>query len=195
MLGWMIVWVKLLGVNIDYELKFTNHVDHHCKRTSRQLSVIRKTEKYLNKSCIMKLFNAFILSNFNYSSIVWHFCPRESTSKVEKIHKSALRIVLNDYKSNYDTPLQLSNLQSLLISRFKAILYEVYKCTRESNPPFMNELFFENNPSLSHSQRVHVDPTKSVFYKIWHQQFCFSRCKIIEFVAGVIQRIGKSIWF
>ena len=89
----------------------------------------------------MKLFNAFILSNFNYSSIVWHFCPHESTSKVEKIHKSALRIVLNDYKSNYDTLLQLSNLQPLLISRFKAILYEVYKCTREINSSFMNELF------------------------------------------------------
>ena len=58
----------------------------------------------------MKLFNAFILSNFKYSSIVWHFFPRESTTKVEKINKSALRIVLNEYKSNYDTLLQLSNL-------------------------------------------------------------------------------------
>ena len=58
----------------------------------------------------MKLFNAFILSNLKYSSIVWHFCPRESTSKVEKINKSALRMVLNDYKSNNDTLLQLSNL-------------------------------------------------------------------------------------
>ena len=112
--------VKLLGVYIDYELKFTNHVDHLCKRTSRQLSAIRRIAKYLNKDCIMKLFNAFILSIFNYSSIVWHFCPHESTSKVEKIHKSASRIVLNDCKSNYDTLIQLSNLQPLLISRFKA---------------------------------------------------------------------------
>ena len=133
--------VKLLGVYNDYELKFTNHVDHLCKRTSWQLSAIRRIAKYLNKDYIMKLFNAFILSNFNYSSIVWHFCPSESTSKVEKIHKSALRIVLNDYKSNHDTLLQLSNLQPLLISRFKVILYEVYKCTREINPSFMNELF------------------------------------------------------
>ena len=75
----------------------------------------------------MKLFNAVILSNFNYSSIVWRFYPRESTSKVENIHKFASRIVLNDYKSNYDTLLQLSNLQPLLIPRFKAVLYEVYK--------------------------------------------------------------------
>ena len=82
--------VKLLGVYIDVELKFTNHVDHLCKRTSRQLSATRRIAKYLNKDCIMKLFNAFILSNFNYSSIVWHFCPHESTSKVEKINKSAI---------------------------------------------------------------------------------------------------------
>ena len=37
--------VKLLGVYIDCELKFTNHVDHLCKRTSRQLSAIRRIAK------------------------------------------------------------------------------------------------------------------------------------------------------
>ena len=132
---------KLLGVYIDHELKSKNHVDHLCKRTSRQLSAIRRIAKYLNKDCEMKIFNAFILSNFNHSSVVWHICHRESTSKVQKIHKSALQIVLNDYKSNYDTILQLWNLQPLLTSWFKAILYEVYKCTREINPSFMNELF------------------------------------------------------
>ena len=123
------------GQKSEGPINLTNHWRKRLwKRTSRQLSAIRRIAKYLNKDCIMKLFNAFILSNFNYSSIVWHFCPHESTSKVEKIHKSALRIVLNDYKSNYDTLLQLSNLQPLLISRFRAILYEVYKCIREINP-------------------------------------------------------------
>ena len=65
--------VKLLRVYIDYDLKFTNHVDHFCKRTSRQLSATRRMAKYFNKDCILKLFNSFILSNFKYSSIVWHF--------------------------------------------------------------------------------------------------------------------------
>ena len=86
----------------NYAEDNTIHLDHLSKRTSRQLSAIRRIAKYLNKDCIMKL---------------------------------------NDYKSNYDSLLQLSNLQALLISRFKAILYEVYKYTREINPSFMNELF------------------------------------------------------
>ena len=187
--------VKLLGVYIDYELKFTNHVDHLCKRTPRQLSAIRRIAKYLNKDCIMKLFNAFILSNVNYSSIVWHFCPRESTSKVEKIHKSVLRIVLNDYKSNYDTLLQLSNLQPLLISRFKAILYEVYKCTREINPSFMNELFSKiihpyhtrSGSMLTHSR------ASSIKYDI--NNFVFQGAKSWNSLPASAKRIGKSIWF
>ena len=67
--------VKLVGIYIDYKLKFTNHVDHLCKRMSRQLSAIRRIAKYVNKDYMMKLFNAFILSNFNYSLIVWYFLP------------------------------------------------------------------------------------------------------------------------
>ena len=34
--------VKLLGVFIDYELTFSEHVNYICKRTSRQLNAIRR---------------------------------------------------------------------------------------------------------------------------------------------------------
>ena len=127
--------------SVNFRQTYSNHHLWYFIFIPKELEKLDFLSVCLNKDCLMKLFNAFIISNFNYSSIVWHFCPRESTSKVEKIHKSALRIVLNDYKSNYDTLLQLSYLQPLLISRLKAILYEVYKCTREINPSFMNELF------------------------------------------------------
>ena len=56
--------VKLLGVFIDYELTLSEHVNYTCKRTSRQLNAIRRITKYLKRDCLMKLFHAFISSNF-----------------------------------------------------------------------------------------------------------------------------------
>ena len=137
--------VKLLGVFLDYELNFSDHVTHVCKGASRQLNAVRRVAKYLNKDCLLKLFHAFIISNFNYCAIVWHFCSKSSTIKMEKIQKAALRVVFNDYDADYNQLLSMSERSPLLVVRLRTILIEVFKCIRELNPKFMNMLFTLNN--------------------------------------------------
>ena len=73
--------VKLLGVFIDYELNFSDHVTYLCKRASRQLNAVRRVAKYLKKDCLMKLFYALVISNFSYYATVWHFCSNPALSK------------------------------------------------------------------------------------------------------------------
>ena len=89
----------------------------------------------------MKLFYAFVISNFSYCATVWHFCSKSSTIKMEKIQKAALRVVFNDYTADYNELLSLSERFPLLIVRLRALLIEVFKCVRELNPVFMNMLF------------------------------------------------------
>ena len=137
--------VKLLGVFIDYELNFSDHVTYLCKRTSRQLNAVRRVAKYLTKDCLMKLFYAFIISNFSYCATVWHFCSKSSTIKMEKMQKAALRVVFNDYTADYSQLLSMSKRSPLLIVRLRALLIEVFKCVRELDPIFMNILFTLNN--------------------------------------------------
>ena len=48
------------------------------------------------------ILNCFIYANFNYCSLVWYFSTCESIRKIEKIQKRCLRIVINDYESDYD---------------------------------------------------------------------------------------------
>ena len=48
------------------------------------------------------LLNSFILSNFNYCILVWHFGSSKSLKKTEKIQEQTLRILYNDYTSDYN---------------------------------------------------------------------------------------------
>ena len=41
--------VKLLGVTIDYELIFNCHITNICRKSSRQLNVLKRIGKYLNR--------------------------------------------------------------------------------------------------------------------------------------------------
>ena len=54
------------------------------------------------------LINCFIFPNFNYCPSVWHFCSCKSSQKIKKIQLRCLRIIFNDYSSDYQTLLKLS---------------------------------------------------------------------------------------
>ena len=47
-------------------------------------------------------------SNFNYCPLIWHFCSAKSVKKIGKIQRRALRILYNDFGSDYKTFLDKS---------------------------------------------------------------------------------------
>ena len=61
----------------------------------------------------------FILSNFNFCPLSWHFCSEANTNKIEKIQERALRFIYNDYNSTYESLLIVSKLPTLKVRRLR----------------------------------------------------------------------------
>ena len=93
--------VKLLEVNIDERLSFDNHISALCAKASHQINTLRCIVKYLTLENRISIYNAFIASNFKYCNTIWQFCSNRSLYKLKKLHKQALRVVLNDYSPFY----------------------------------------------------------------------------------------------
>ena len=55
-----------------------------------QLNALSRLQKYIVKSGKEAVIIRFILSNFNYCSLVWHLSSCESVRKVEKIQNAAI---------------------------------------------------------------------------------------------------------
>ena len=85
--------VELLGVNIDEKLCFNVHIAELCKKAGRKLNVLKRLSNTLNESNKIILFNTFIVSNFNFCSVIWHFCKISDALKIDKIKKRSLQIV------------------------------------------------------------------------------------------------------
>ena len=130
--------VKLLGVQIDERLTFDDHISALCVKASHQINALRRIVKYLTLENRMSIYNAFIAPNFNYCNTVWHFCSNRSLYKLEKMHKQALRVVLNYYSSSYRNLLDRVSKPTLYVSRLKAIAIEAYKCKANENPDYIN---------------------------------------------------------
>ena len=101
--------VKLLGIVIDENLRFDKQVSNMCGRASKQLKVIFRFKSLFKETEKKIIFSTFIMSNFNYCPIVWHFCGATQMRKMEKIQERALRFVFCDFKSDYLELLEKSN--------------------------------------------------------------------------------------
>ena len=47
------------------------------------------------------LLSSFIISYFSYRPLIWMFCSKKFTQKINAVHERSLRIILNDYEFPY----------------------------------------------------------------------------------------------
>jgi hypothetical protein len=85
--------VKLLGIEIDYQLNFDIHVSSICRKASQQLNILKRLGRYLDRLSKLTIFHSFILSNFSFCPLAWHFCTDKNFKKLEKVQERALRFV------------------------------------------------------------------------------------------------------
>ena len=108
----------------------------HIEKAAKHLNAISRISKFIDENCRISLYNAFIMSHFNYCNIVWHFCGVTNTMKIEKI-----RVIYNDYTSSYDALLKKSGQSYLYISRIRSIATVTIKCIHQLNPEFLHDCF------------------------------------------------------
>ena len=83
--------VKLLGVHIYNKLNLGHHVRHIFQKAGKQVKVLGRLSRVLNKSNKLLLYRSFISCYFNYCCLLWHFCNNSDTLKIEKLQEKALR--------------------------------------------------------------------------------------------------------
>ena len=132
--------VTLLGINIDFMLKFDDYISEICKKASKQLAVLKLLGSFLTKQGKLVIYNSFIASNFSYCPLAWHFCSASSTNKLEKIQERALRFIHNDYISSLSDLLLSTNTQPLHIRRLKQMACEVFKIVNNMSPSYISDL-------------------------------------------------------
>ena len=60
---------------------------------------------------------------------------RTSNDMINKIHERALRLILNDHTSDFDTLLQINNDTCNHHRNIKTLMVEIYKINNNLNPP------------------------------------------------------------
>ena len=98
--------VTLLGLEVDSKLNFDEYISKLCNKSAGQLNALCRIGHLIGLEERKIIINSFFFASFNFSPLVWHFSSRKSINKIENIQKRALRFLLNDYSSDYETLLK-----------------------------------------------------------------------------------------
>ena len=132
--------IPTLGICIDEKLTFDEHVNNICLKASRQISALQRLTGLLDMPSRKAIYNSCIVSNFNYCPLVYYFTSRESINKMQKIQERALRFVLKDSVSDYDTLLTKFGIDSFRISSLRSMAVEIYKILNDMSPEYLSVL-------------------------------------------------------
>ena len=149
--------VKLLGINIDNKLNFSQHVKHLIKKCGKQVSVLGRLSNVLTTESKLQIVDALICSNLRYCNSVYHYCGKSESMQLEKLFKRALRYVFNDFSSEYKDLLLKANRKSLYLSRLHDILFDVHKLRLFGLPPLTKD-FLQQKVTNYELRNVLVQP-------------------------------------
>ena len=90
---------KLLGVHLDENLNFKNHIDHVISKVSTGLKMLYRTRQYIDdRATLICLYHSLIEPYFDYCSTIWGDCNKGFQDKLQKLQNRAGRIIT---KSDY----------------------------------------------------------------------------------------------
>ena len=132
---------KLLGVKVDHELNFNEHVSSLCKKASQKLNALSRIASCMTFDQRRLILNSFITSHFSYCPIVWMFHSRKLNERINHIHERALRIVYKDFNSSFQELLIKDNSLNIHHRNLQKLVTEIFKVKNGLSPELMNDVF------------------------------------------------------
>lgn len=85
--------IKILGVEVDRELRFDGHIKDIAKKASHRITALRRMAGFLDKGGKLLLYKAQIRPYLEYAALSWMSCASSHTKKLDSIQRRALRLV------------------------------------------------------------------------------------------------------
>ena len=84
---------KYLGVTLDRNSSWNEHIDALGNKISSRLGIIRKARKVLPRDACLTLFNATVLPLFDYCCVVWDACGQGNKNFLDRLYRRAASII------------------------------------------------------------------------------------------------------
>ena len=115
---------KLLGTIITNDMKWNKNTQQIVKNANVKMKMLHIASKFIgNKNDLLHIYKTFIRSRLEYSCVLWHSnLSKTNVTDIERVQKSALKVILKDEYCDYEHALKVLDLESLYERRSRLCL-------------------------------------------------------------------------
>ena len=165
--------VKYLGVIIDNNLTWNDHVSMLCKNLSFKVSQLSRSRNVVTKEMMLTIYNSIIQPTIDYAITVWGHTTMTNISKIQRLQNLSARIIMNNFDyinvRGIDLVKELKWMNVLeRIKYFEQLL--MFKCIHGMAPDYLCDqvtmnIDIRNVVTRSHDMNMHVPFPKNEFAK------------------------------
>lgn len=121
---------KDLGVKIDQDLKFKDHIHDITSRANRMIGLIRRTFDFVSPKNFVNLYKAVVRPILEYNQVVWSPHLEYLINEIENVQRRATKMLPGFGNLAYEERLKRLDLPSLAHRRLRGDMIETFKLVR-----------------------------------------------------------------
>ena len=119
--------MKDLGITIDSDLNFKEHIYGKIKQAFSMLAIINRNFFNMDKDTFKLLYKSLVRSHIEYGHSVWNPYRIGVISDLERVQKRATKMVKSCKKLSYRDRLRFLEIPTLKFRRTRGDMIEVFK--------------------------------------------------------------------
>ena len=135
-------FVKYLGIMIDSDLSWKNHIDFICHKISKSIGIIAKLRNYIPCQLLLSIYHTLITPYLTYGISAWGYCAKTHLNRLRILQKRALHLIFLCRSREHAIPLFItSNCLPISFLFFQQLCYLMYDIHTQVAPiNFINQL-------------------------------------------------------
>ena len=176
---------KLLGINLENNLKWDSHVRIVTKKMSSYLWLLSKISIYLTNEYKLLYYKAYIMPHLNYCSIIWGNTTVYNKNKIDRLQKRACKIILGTNYTDFESALEYLNLLKFedRVTFNKSLA--MFKIANHKSPEYLCDMYKMRD--------INNDNGNITLRSVTNKNFCIPKCKLEMFKSSLTYS-GPIIW-
>ena len=182
---------KILGVFVDNNLTWNEHIKHISKKIASNIWLLSKMKIYLSQEHRIQFYKSYIQPHIDFCNIIWGSTTESNKQKIVRMQKRAVRVILDYNVENSHEAMKSLNIQSIYDRLFLRKAKFMFKVYHNLTPTYIGENYnLRSNLNISvnlrsASTRCFVPPKPRT--ECFKQSMRYSGCLIWNSLPEVVK--------
>ena len=132
---------KMLGITIDNKLKLKSHIKNIWTVANQKLNALCRISNCIDSDKCKLLVNVLFKSQCSCCPLIWMFCMRESSHRLNWVHEMTLIIISEDYNSSFSDLVAMLNEKTIHQMCIDFLMTKALKCLNGLSQNLINVSF------------------------------------------------------